>query len=75
MLWSKLFTVDGTYHEMPFDEPMFGADAIRQYWTEGAKDSQESISSHLFRCRDRNDGFRKVECLIRPCSRRSTSRD
>ena len=39
----KLFTVDGTYHEMPFDEPMFGADAIRQYWTEGAKDSQESI--------------------------------
>lgn len=28
-----LFTVDATYHEMPFDAPMQGRAAIEAYWT------------------------------------------
>ncbi len=39
----ELFTADATYHEVPFDEPMVGVDAIRRYWTEGAGQSQRDV--------------------------------
>ena len=40
----KLFTEDASYHETPFDEPMVGLDAIRQYWSEGAGESHKDVS-------------------------------
>ena len=42
-LAASLFRADATYHEVPFDEPMLGRDAIRAYWQEGA-DAQEQIT-------------------------------
>jgi ketosteroid isomerase-like protein len=38
-----LFTDDATYHETPFDPPMVGSEAIRRYWTEGARDGQRDV--------------------------------
>jgi len=32
-LAGALFTADASYHEMPFDAPMQGRDAIEAYWT------------------------------------------
>ena len=39
-----MFTEDGVYHAMPFDEPLHGSEAIRKYWTDKAQDSQENVS-------------------------------
>ena len=33
---------DATYHEVPFDEPMPGREAIHRYWSEGAA-AQEGV--------------------------------
>ena len=41
-----LFTADASYYETPFDPPMRGAGAIRQYWTDGAKNGQTSVTFH-----------------------------
>lgn len=41
---TTLFSEDAVYHEDPFDEPMVGHDEIRQYWKDGASDSQENVS-------------------------------
>jgi hypothetical protein len=38
-----LFAADAAYHETPFDEPMVGTEAIRQYWSEGAGLSQRDV--------------------------------
>lgn len=38
-----LFSTDAKYFETPFDPPMVGHGAIREYWTEGAKNSQTDI--------------------------------
>jgi len=38
----QLFSADALYHEVPFDEPMLGQEAIRKYWEEGA-DTQTDI--------------------------------
>jgi ketosteroid isomerase-like protein len=39
----RLFSDDAAYHETPFAAPMVGGEAIRRYWTEGARDSQREI--------------------------------
>jgi len=39
----QLFSADAIYHEVPFDEPMTGQEAIRKYWEEGAEQSQTDI--------------------------------
>jgi len=41
-LAALLFTRDAHYHEMPFDEPIVGREAIRSYW-KGATDTQQDI--------------------------------
>jgi len=41
---TSLFSEDAVYHEDPFDEPMKGHNEIRQYWKDGAADSQENVS-------------------------------
>lgn len=38
-----LFCADAAYYETPFDEPMIGTEAIRRYWTEGAKNAQVEV--------------------------------
>ncbi len=38
----RLFTEDATYRESPFDDPMFGRNAIIEYWSDVPK-SQENI--------------------------------
>lgn len=38
-----LFTHDASYYETPFDEPMVGKDAIHQYWSQGAAESQKDV--------------------------------
>lgn len=38
-----LFSPSAVYFETPFDEPMAGTEAIRRYWTEGAKDGQTVV--------------------------------
>ncbi len=38
-----LFTATAAYYETPFDEPMVGAEAIRQYWSEGADQAQKDV--------------------------------
>ena len=38
-----LFSTAATYRETPFDEPMSGRHAIREYWQKGAADSQEDV--------------------------------
>ncbi len=40
----QLFAADAAYYETPFDEPMVGAEAIRRYWTEGAKNAQADVT-------------------------------
>jgi ketosteroid isomerase-like protein len=39
----ELFSPNAAYHETPFDPPMVGAGAIRQYWTDGAKNAQTHV--------------------------------
>ncbi|MGH2652286.1 MAG: nuclear transport factor 2 family protein [Actinomycetota bacterium] len=36
-----LFTPEATYQEKPFDEPMRGREAIREYWATGAGHQRE----------------------------------
>ena len=38
-----LFSERAEYFETPFDPPMVGHDAIRRYWTEGAKETQRHV--------------------------------
>jgi hypothetical protein len=40
----RLFSDDAAYHETPFDPPMVGHEAIRRYWTEGAKEGQRDVA-------------------------------
>ena len=40
----ELFSSDVEYYETPFDDPMVGLDAIHQYWSEGAGESQKDVS-------------------------------
>lgn len=39
-----IFARDAEYHEVPFAPPMVGQEAIRHYWTVGARDGQRDIS-------------------------------
>ena len=39
----ELFADDAEYYETPFDAPMVGKDAIHQYWSEGAGESQKDV--------------------------------
>ena len=39
-----LFAADSSYQRTPFEEPMRGHEAIRNYWIEGAQRSQSDIS-------------------------------
>jgi ketosteroid isomerase-like protein len=39
----ELFSPTAAYYETPFDAPMVGAGAIRQYWTDGAKNAQTHV--------------------------------
>lgn len=41
---TSLFTEDAIYRETPFDEPMTGRDAIRDYWIAGAESAQDDIT-------------------------------
>ena len=38
-----LFSEDALYYETPFDSPLCGRGAIRNYWAEGARDGQTGI--------------------------------
>ncbi len=38
-----LFTDTATYRETPFEDPMKGRRAIREYWQHGAADAQENV--------------------------------
>ena len=38
-----LFSETATYRETPFDDPMEGRLEIREYWQNGAADSQENV--------------------------------
>lgn len=40
----QLFSANAVYYEEPFDDPMVGPDAIRRYWTEGAKNGQADVT-------------------------------
>jgi ketosteroid isomerase-like protein len=40
----RLFSDDAAYHETPFEAPMIGREAIRRYWTEGAKEGQRDVA-------------------------------
>jgi hypothetical protein len=40
-LASSLFTVDATYHEMPFDAPIAGRDGISAYWSRVTADQRD----------------------------------
>ena len=39
-----IFSPDAAYFETPFDPAMVGTAAIRQYWTDGAKNAQTEIT-------------------------------
>ena len=39
-----LFTADAIYQETPFEEPMRGREAIRQYWQDGAQEAQRGVA-------------------------------
>ena len=45
---AELFAGNAKYYETPFDEPMIGRDAIRQYWEIGAKTSKDKESFMRF---------------------------
>ena len=38
-----LFSAIAAYRETPFDDPMRGRHAIREYWQQGAADAQEDV--------------------------------
>ena len=40
---ARLFSEDACYHEKPFDEPMVGRAAIKQYWRDGASEAQANV--------------------------------
>jgi hypothetical protein len=39
----QLFAPEAAYYETPFEQPMTGREAIRQYWTDGAQNSQRDV--------------------------------
>jgi hypothetical protein len=39
----QLFSPEAAYYETPFDAPMLGTAAIRQYWTDGAVNGQREV--------------------------------
>lgn len=39
----RLFSNTAAYHEVPFEAPMVGTEAIRRYWTDGAKNGQANV--------------------------------
>lgn len=39
----QLFSAAAAYHELPFEAPMVGTEAIRRYWTDGAKNGQADV--------------------------------
>jgi hypothetical protein len=39
----QLFATEGAYYETPFEPPMVGSEAIRQYWTDGAQNAQRGV--------------------------------
>ncbi len=39
-----LFTEAAIYRETPFGPPLIGREAIRDYWTEGAQNSQRDVT-------------------------------
>lgn len=41
---AALFSQNASYHETPFDEPMYGRDAIRKYWEAGAQTLKDKES-------------------------------
>lgn len=41
---TSLFSAEAVYHEDPFNQPMVGHSEIREYWKDGASDSQENVS-------------------------------
>ena len=40
---TSLFSESAMYHETPFEKALNGREMIRQYWQEGAADSQENV--------------------------------
>ena len=40
---ARLFSEDARYHEKPFDDPVVGHAAIKQYWRDGASEAQEDV--------------------------------
>lgn len=49
-----LFSSNASYFETPFGAPMVGHSAIRNYWREGAQDSQRDVqfSAQVWSCID-----------------------
>jgi hypothetical protein len=43
---AALFSADARYYESPFDEPLIGCDAIRNYWEAGAERFADKEASH-----------------------------
>jgi uncharacterized protein (TIGR02246 family) len=43
---ADLFAPDARYYESPFDEPMIGRQAIREYWEKGAQSLKDKESTY-----------------------------
>ena len=62
----ELFSAGAAYHETPFDEPMIGAEAIRRYWTQGAKDGQADVAFEAVPIAvDQDTGFARWHATFR----------
>jgi ketosteroid isomerase-like protein len=50
---ADLFAPDARYYESPFDEPMVGRQAIREYWEKGAQSLKDKESTYeIFAVKD-----------------------
>lgn len=54
---AKLFSVDATYRETPFDEPMRGRGAIVEYWKEVENSQKDIVFDYEVLAVDREKGI------------------
>ena len=61
---AALFTADASYHEMPFDRPIEGADAIAAYWARAVADQRDVRFAYEILARTGDEGLCHWHCAF-----------
>ena len=61
---AALFTADASYHEMPFDEPIVGTEAIAAYWAQAVAGQEDVLFTYeILACSD-DEGLCHWHCAF-----------